>query len=164
MDPIKHLPHSLYAKCEATQEYVSTEYLDRNGRSLHDGSQCIYGCSNDDKQLLSCEFNCTFWWYFLWSCNTGMLWTTVLWHQNTFQLAVKCCLAHSELNSGTLTQWHQSPPAQTRRPSYREHYQALDKNPVRNMYYTYILTQNKFEHIFQRLGLWLLWALAFFFF
>ena len=36
-------------------------------------------------------FMLTFLWHFLWSCNTGILWTTVLWHQDTFHLATKCC-------------------------------------------------------------------------
>ena len=35
----------------------------------------------------------------------------------------------AELNSGTLTQWHQSPRAQTHRPRYKERHLALDKNP-----------------------------------
>ena len=41
-----------------------------------------------------------FWWYFLWSCNTGTPGTT-------FQLAAKCCLSRSGVEPRGLTQWQQ---------------------------------------------------------
>ena len=39
-------------------------------------------------------------WYFRWRLNTGTPRTTVLWHQDTFQLAAKWCLTRSGVEPG----------------------------------------------------------------
>ena len=36
-----------------------------------------------------------YWCYLLWSGNTDSMWSTGLWHQDTFQLVAKCCLSRS---------------------------------------------------------------------
>ena len=70
---------------------------------------------------------------------------TVLWHQDTLQLAAKC-LQRSSIRRSSHIQWHQSSRAETRRPQYRERHRVLDKNPNPNgaVYEAYMHSRRQF--------------------